>query len=200
MKPKISTETHPDWYYEVPGMKLLILGSYPPHESRRYYNFYYPNKINRFWDILAGIHGSTILHREGTKAVTERKRLMRELKAGVHNMGRKIRRKGSSSADNDIEIVEFQDILAIIKKQKQLKRILLTGYSGPSSTFHAFIRYLAEQRIAVDAPKKPVHGSTFALKVFGREIECVVVYSTSPRFPAKLNTLIEKFAPYIIDL
>jgi G:T/U-mismatch repair DNA glycosylase len=196
VKEKLSTETHPDWYYDVPGMRLLILGSYPPHESRRYYDFYYPNKINRFWDILAGIHGSTILHREGEKAVQERKRLMRSMKVGVHNIGLKIRRKGSSSADNDIAIVEFQDILSIIKKQKQLKRILLTGYSGPSSTFHAFMRYLQEQEIAVDAPKKPVHGSTFALNIAGREIECVVVYSTSPRFPAKLSMLIEKFAPF----
>ncbi len=39
---------------------------------------------------------------------------MEDLRIGVQNVGLKISRKGKSAADNDIEILEFQDILGII--------------------------------------------------------------------------------------
>jgi len=52
---QIIFETHPNWCYDIPQMKTLILGSFPPHESKRKYGFYYPNTQNRFWKILAKI-------------------------------------------------------------------------------------------------------------------------------------------------
>ncbi len=68
-----SIEHHPNWYHDIPAMHTLILGSYPPHADRRHYEFYYPNKVNRFWNILAGIKGHTLGHFKGEDAVKERK-------------------------------------------------------------------------------------------------------------------------------
>lgn len=178
-------------------MRTLILGSFPPHADRRHYEFFYPNKVNRFWSILAGIKGQPLQHFKGEAAVQERKQLMEELQVGVQNMGLKISRKGKSAADNDIEILEFQDILATIRRHPELSRILMPGYSGKSSTVLSFIRYLKEKGISVEIPKPVRHGSSFVLRIDGREILCIALTSTSPRVPILLETLISLFSEYI---
>lgn len=55
----LTREVHPDWYYTVPQMKTLIIGSFPPRTNTpdikrtfRHYEFYYPNKYNYFWKAL----------------------------------------------------------------------------------------------------------------------------------------------------
>lgn len=197
MPPTHSIEHHPNWYHDIPVMHTLILGSYPPHEDRRHYQFYYPNKVNRFWNILAGIKGHVLEHFKGEEAVRERQKLMEDLQIGVHNMGLRISRKGKSAADNDIEILEFQDILGIIHQHRELKRILMPGYSGKSSTVHSFVRYLKEHGIVADIPKAITHGASFIIHIDGRAIECIALTSTSPRVPITLSELITRFSPYI---
>ncbi len=192
-----SIEHHPNWYHDIPVMHTLILGSYPPHEDRRHYEFYYPNKVNRFWNILAGINGHTLRHFEGKDAVEERKQLMEDLHLGVQNVGLKISRKGKSAADDDIELLEFQDILGIIRQHPELSRILMPGYSGKSSTFHSFIRYLKAHGIAVVIPKPVKHGASFVVQVDSRTIECIALTSTSPRVRMSLPDLISRFSQYI---
>lgn len=192
-----SIETHPDWYHDIPVMRTLILGSYPPHADKRHYEFFYPNKVNRFWNILAGIKGHTLQHFKGDAAVQERKQLMEELQIGVQNMGLKISRKGKSAADNDIDILEFQDILATIRRHPELNRILMPGYSGKSSTVLSFIRYLKEQDITVQITKPVKHGSSFVLHIDGREILCIALTSTSPRVAISFEALIALFSEYI---
>src|ERR1700741_4648646 len=101
---EISTEHHPDWYYEIPVMKTLILGSYPPHQNKRDFEFYYPNKQNNFWKILAAIAKTELKYMSGDDAVAEKKQIMKKLKVGVENMGKTIQRRGTSARDTDIVI------------------------------------------------------------------------------------------------
>jgi G:T/U-mismatch repair DNA glycosylase len=197
-KPKvaISHEIHPDWYYDIPVMKTLILGSYPPHEDKRDYCFYYPNTKNRFWKILSQISGCplNIYPRFAKEAVEERHVIMKKLCAGVQNMGLEINRKGKSARDTDIEITKFQDIIHIIKKHKELKRILLPGYSATNSTFHSFIRYLHENRIPVPHIGKPRAVETvFKISINERILECHVLNSTSTAARIKFDNVLNQF-------
>jgi G:T/U-mismatch repair DNA glycosylase len=171
-------ECHPDWYYPVPGMRALILGTFPPHRDKRHYEFYYPNRQNRFWKVMAKIASHQIVFNAGTPAVEERKRLMEQLKVGVQNMGKTIVRDGKSSADKDIEITEFQDILAIINENGSLQTILLTGYSNKTSTYREFVRYLNEKQVRHNAPEKAKADDEFAAQ-FKKPITCIVGNSTS---------------------
>lgn len=127
----------------------------------------------------------------------ERKQLMEDLQIGVQNTGLTVSRKGKSAADNDIEILEFQDILGIIHQHPELNRILMPGYSGKSSTVHSFIRYLKEHGISVDIPKPLRHGASFAFHLDQRIIECIALTSTSPRVRMSLQDLIARFSEYI---
>ncbi|GBU25313.1 hypothetical protein R83H12_01956 [Fibrobacteria bacterium R8-3-H12] len=179
-------ETHPNWYKDVPKMKCLILGSFPPHESRRDYPFYYPNSSNRFWDILAKIAKKELTPIKNLtkkeKAVEERYEIMRLLNVGVQNIGLEIKRKGESADDNDIEITKFQNILSIIKKHSELEKILLAGFSAPNSTAKSFLKYLDSENIPYNIKVKDIKANTeFTINVFNRKIKCVVLNSTSRR-------------------
>lgn len=192
---EIKKEEHPEWYYHIPDMRTLILGTFPPYKDKRDFEFYYPNNQNRFWNVLAKIENCTLKAHEGQDAVEERKKLMKELKVGVQNIGKIINRKGESSLDIDIEILEFQDLLDIINKSEKLEAILLAGYSGKNSTYQSFIRYLKINDIKHNAPKKPIAGCEFSIQC-KRPIRCIVGNSTSRsavRAGVSFEMLIEQF-------
>jgi G:T/U-mismatch repair DNA glycosylase len=180
---------------DVPKMKCLILGSFPPPESDWDYPFYYPYSTNRFWNILAKIanrelaYTKDLTEKKKLKAVKERYEIMRHLNIGVQNMGLKIKRKGDSAKDKDIEIEEFQDILSIIEKHNELEKILLPGFSAPSSTARVFLKYLKCKKIRHEYIRykdvKP--GAKFFIKAANRKIECFVFNSTSTSAGAKVT-------------
>ncbi len=175
---KTKKEDHPDWYYPVQGMRALILGTFPPHIRKRHYEFYYPNSQNRFWKVMAEIANTKLSQNKGQQAVEERKRLMTQLKVGVQNIGKTILRDGVSSADNDIQITEFQDIRGIINENDSLQAILLTGYSGKKSTYGEFVKYLKENQVRHSQPEEVRAGYEFTAH-FKRPITCIIGNSTS---------------------
>jgi G:T/U-mismatch repair DNA glycosylase len=175
---KTKKEDHPDWYYPVQGMRALILGTFPPHIRKRHYEFYYPNSQNRFWKVMAEIANTKLSQNKGQQAVEERKRLMTQLKVGVQNIGKTILRDGVSSADNDIQITEFQDIRGIINENDSLQAILLTGYSGKTSTYGEFVKYLKENQVRHSQPEEVRAGDEFTAH-FKRPITCIIGNSTS---------------------
>jgi len=198
-------ETHPDWYRDLTPMKCLILGSYPPHESKRDYPFYYPNAMNNFWKVLADIAKIKLQYTKKSElktqeakseAVEERFKIMQTLNAGVQNVGKIIMRNGNSSLDTNIEIIEEQDILSIIEKHKELERILLAGFSAKNSTARSFLRYLSKKGISYEIENiRPEE--KFFINVFGRKIECVILNSTSTAGTIKYKELREQFRKYL---
>lgn len=194
------TETHPNWYFDIPVMHILILGSFPPHPSKRDYEFYYPNKINHFWKILSHLaHGHNALKEyKGAAAVEERKQLMVQLKTGVQNIGRIVEREGQSSLDTNIHMREYHDITGIIQKHPELHTILLPGFHAPSSTARSFLNYLQQNGIAHSMPKqvKPGLENSFTLTLAQRSITCHILYSTSPTWKKRYELLLPQFAPF----
>jgi hypoxanthine-DNA glycosylase len=190
-------ESHPDWEHDVPNMRTLILGNFPPHKKRWDYEFYYPNKQNNFWKVLAAINGKALHDMKGEAAVAERKKIMEKLEIGVYNMGKTIKRKGHSARDTDIEIMEFNDIISIIKQHKKLKKIILAGYSAKHSTAKKFMEYLELNKVPFEKPLLIKSGTVFNIKIQEREIECVILNSTSTAAVIKFEKLVEQFLPHV---
>lgn len=194
---KYTIEHHPPWEYEIPGMRVMILGNFPPHPKRWDYEFFYPNKQNNFWKVLASLNNSSLKSVEGKAAVIERRKIMRDLKVGIYNLACVVKRKNQSARDTDIDILEYIDIVSLIKKQKKLKKIILAGFAAKSSTARTFLKLLDEQKIAYDRPAVIKAGTEFKLKLKNRTIDCVILNSTSTAFPIKLAALVEQFRPHI---
>lgn len=199
------TETHPNWYHDIPKMKYLILGSFPPptnHASiarrSRHYDFYYPNKNNYFWKCLAKAFGKNeFIHNEGDPAVQERKHFMETYKVGLNDTALKIRRKERSTNDTDLEVVELQDLKSVIAPHlSTLRTIVLPGYHAPASTYRSFQRYFKELKdpaIYTTSPAKVGPRQIFYLHFNNYKIRCVIMNSTSRAARKPLEEITDQF-------
>jgi G:T/U-mismatch repair DNA glycosylase len=193
-------EEHPNWYKDIPKMRYLILGSFPPHHSKRDYPFYYPNKRNRFWKILAELAGHKLHWTKDldTKlAVQERHTIMETLQVGVQNLGLEIERKGISTLDTDIRITKFQDIISILEVHPELEMILLPGFSAPDSTAKSFSRYISDHCLGNCSIEDIKPHYIFQVNYKGRVLNCVVLNSTSTASRIKYEALLDQFKKYI---
>jgi len=193
------SEIHPSWYRDLPTLRMLILGSFPPHPSKRIYPFFYPNGRNRFWKILADIAGIPLewTKKDPAKAVEERYAIMQKLETGVQNIGYEIERKGTSALDTDIRITKYHDILSIITTHPELTRIMLPGYSAEHSTTRSFLKYIEQKGIrSSDIPSIKTEAA-FKIYVNDREIECVILNSTSTAAKIRYDVLLEQFKRYL---
>ena len=189
------TEKHPSWYRDLPTLRTLILGSFPPHPSKRIYPFFYPNGLNRFWKILADIAGMPLewTKKDPAKAVEERYAIMKKMETGVQNIGYEIERKGTSALDTDIKITKYHDILSIIKAHPELTRILLPGYSAEHSTTRSFLKYIKDIGIRSSEIPPIKAEAAFRIYVEDREIECIILNSTSTAAKIRYDILLEQF-------
>ena len=188
-------EEHPNWYKDVSPMRVLILGSFPPHPSKWVYPFFYPIAGNRFWKILADLAGEPLkwTKTDKIKAVQERYEIMKKLEVGVQNLGLEIERKGKSALDTNIRINKYQNIISIIETHPELRRILLPGYSAINSTAKSFIRLIQQKGIEASAIDQIKPETEFKIHIKGRSIDCVVLNSTSTASRIKYDFLLEQF-------
>jgi len=181
-------------------MRSLILGSFPPHHSKRDYEFFYPNRRNRFWKLLADLAQIPLLSTkdEKTRAVEERYEIMKKLEIGVQNLGLEINRKGKSALDTHIEITKYQDIVSIVEAHPELKKILLPGFSAPHSTARSFLTYIQQNKIKASPINQIKLETRFTIHIQGRSIDCVVLNSTSTASRVKYDFLLEQFRRHIL--
>src|SRR6476620_3962629 len=117
---------HPFKWYIPQNAETLIIGTFPPVEQRWSYKFFYPNINNLFWKILAKISGQE-LSPTSKNMIEDRKEILHTLKVGVTDMGGSIIRLKQDSKDESLQIVEYMDIIEIIKKHKSIRKIILTS-------------------------------------------------------------------------
>ena len=98
--------------------EILILGSIPGVVSLKA-GFYYQNKGNRFWKMLAHCFKVPI-----PAAIGDQKRLLKTSKIALWDVAESCEREGSM--DSDIKNAEFNDIASLVKNYS-IKRIFLNG-------------------------------------------------------------------------
>jgi G:T/U-mismatch repair DNA glycosylase len=187
-------EFHPWGNYVPAGAKSIIIGTFPPTLRNWSYDFFYPNRNNYFWRIMSLIIGSPLQYFSGVEAVEERKNMLNRLGVGVSDMGKIIRRTDKNSSDENLEIVEYMDIFGILEENPSLRKIIFTSSAGKSSAIGWFKSYLTLHGIAFHIPKGKRPLRTF-VQIAGKDIETVLLYSTSARAGAtiSLDSLTEFF-------
>ena len=191
-------EIHP-WNWHIPEkVKTVIIGTFPPMRRNWSFDFFYPNKNNYFWKIMARIAGCSLQYSIGEEAVKERKELLNHLGLGLSDMGQIIRRKTDSSLDQNIEIVAYMDIFRLLDENPSVRKLIFTSSSGKSSAIGWFKNYLSMHNIQINVPKgkRPLRTS---VEINGKSLEIVLLYSTSSRAGASvsLEVLTELFAKEI---
>src|SRR4029078_5825725 len=110
----VPEETHPFKFYSPPNANILIVGTFPPTKKNWSYEFFYPNRQNLFWKIMANIAGKELRHLSGIEAVEEIKEILNFLNGALTDMGLKVSRSRDSSLDEHLVAIEFMDILEIL--------------------------------------------------------------------------------------
>ena len=187
-------ETHLWKWYIPSGAKTVIIGTFPPVRRNWSFDFFYPNKNNYFWRVLAALDGQELQYFSGKEAVTERKALLDRLQVGLSDMGQVICRKKDNSMDENLHIVKYMDILQLLDENPSVSKLVFTSSSGKTSAARWFKNYLTMQGIRYKIPKgkRPLRSR---LELQGRSVEIVLLYSTSPRVGAMIpfDKLVELF-------
>lgn len=179
-------EIHPFKWFVPEDSRVLIVGTFPPTKRNWSYDFFYPNKRNLFWRVMAGVAGVFLQYFSGIEAVEERKKLLQNLQVGITDMGHTITRINDSSLDEHLSIITYMDILTILDNHPSINKIIFTSSSGPVSAAKWFNQYLTTQNILHKFPKgvKPVR-SSFEFK--NRKISLSVLYSPSARAANRIS-------------
>lgn len=179
-------EEHPWEYYIPKEAHTLIIGTFPPVKKKWSFDFFYPNKQNLFWKVMSRISGKELAIAGTIDDVSTRKEVLDLLQAGVTDMGRKIYRSHESSLDENIEAIEYTDIIQLVNNHPGINKLIFTSSNGKTSAARWFKNYLSEQGIIFSWPveKKPIRTH---LLLQDKTYELVVLYSPSSRAANRIS-------------
>lgn len=189
---KYSEETH-KWNFHIPpGATKLFIGTFPTEERNRKFDFFYSSATNRFWEIVTEIAKPLPEIENETDEIEKRKEILKKLKLGLTDMGKKVLRQQSSSKDHSLFPLEFIDIAQILLAHKTIKTIILTGNSQGNSSLSWFSIFCAINKIPFNAKaiEKEKSGEVI---INERVFQVKVTYSPSRLSRIKTGFLIEKY-------
>lgn len=175
-----------------PKATQLIIGTFPTAIHRRSFQFFYPNKDNPFWAVLAAIADTKLLQNDHADAVQNRQSILTKLNLGITDMGYKVLRHSNSSLDQSIFPVEFMNIFQILDDNPTIKRLILTSSSGKNSV-EGWLRSYCKLNSVKFKRLQGKNPKTGLLKYRGREVRVVSVHSTSKTAAKKPADLIEMY-------
>ena len=120
-------EIHPWKWFAPKDSNILIVGTFPTARRNWSFDFFYPNKSNLFWAIMAKIGANELQHYSGLEAVEERKGILTSLNLAITDMGFEVVRQDNSSLDEKLNAVQYMDIFNILKENPSINKILFTS-------------------------------------------------------------------------
>lgn len=183
----------------------LILGTFPTKESNRDFNFFYPNKNNKFWKVLSAISELKLTeYNEGIEwketAIIERKQVLNKLKLGITDIGYTILRHNNSSLDSNLLPVEFSDIFSIVNCCPTIGTVILTSRSKGNSVLSWFSIYCSLNGIELNFDmknKKAPYETKIILN--DRILKIIIVDSPSGAAGNKEEFLINQYRSVLMD-
>ncbi len=192
-------EKHP-WVEYIPeNADKLILGTFPTKEENRDFDFFYPNRYNKFWRVLARIADFKLTDFDKTDewkklAVKERKEILGKLKLAITDIGAVVLRHNNSSLDSNLFPIEFTDIFSIVKKYPKIKTIILTSSSSGNSVLSWFKIYCEINNVELKIDKKnnnfPIETN---VNINNKTLKVIIVYSTSGAAGRSEDFLVEQY-------
>jgi G:T/U-mismatch repair DNA glycosylase len=195
---KYERETLPWPEYIPTGATKLLLGTFPTKKSNRSFEFFYPNKSNRFWKTLSIIADLPLTQFLGDEAVDERKKILEKLRLGICDTGHKILRQKESSLDGNLFPVEFTNVFPILEKCKTIQTVILTSSTKGNSALSWFEAYCELNGIKLLVPKGPLPRSS-EIEIVGKLIKVIAVNSPSRAATVNDKALVKMYSEVLIN-
>jgi AbiV family abortive infection protein len=193
---KYERETIPWAEYTPTGATKLLLGTFPTKKSNRSFEFFYPNKSNRFWKILSILADLPLVHFSNDEAVDERKRILDKLRLGICDTGHKILRQKESSLDGNLFPIEFTNVFAILERCETIQTVILTSSTKGNSALSWFAAYCELNGVKLAVPKGALP-RTSEINVVGRLVKVIAINSPSRAATIKDDEILKMYSSVI---
>ncbi|ENX22645.1 uracil-DNA glycosylase family protein [Acinetobacter vivianii] len=186
----IEIETHPLQPFLPSNAKLLMLGSFPPPQSRWKMDFYYPNYQNDMWRIFGLIFFNDKNHFLDLPNKNFKEQQIREflteIGVGIFDTAYQIKRLQGNASDKFLEIVTPTDLSKLLEQIPMCHTIMTTGDKATDTLMQHF----------PDQPIKPMIGQSVQVKHLDRELNLYRLPSSSRAYPLALEKKAEVYQQF----
>lgn len=186
----IEIETHPLQPFLPSNAKLLMLGSFPPPQSRWKMNFYYPNYQNDMWRIFGLIFFQDKNHFLDLPNKNFKQQLIQDfltqIGIGIFDTAYQIKRLQGNASDKFLEIVTPTDLSKLLEQIPMCHTIMTTGDKATDTLMQHF----------PDQPIKPLIGQSVQVQHLDRELNLYRLPSSSRAYPLALEKKAEVYQQF----
>ncbi|MCR4530575.1 MAG: uracil-DNA glycosylase family protein [Proteobacteria bacterium] len=183
----IEVETHPLKPFLPSNAKLLMLGSFPPPQSRWKMDFYYPNYQNDMWRIFGLIFfkDKNYFLDLANKNFQEQKirEFLTEIGVGIFDTAFQVKRLQGNASDKFLEIVTPTDLAQLLKQIPKCHTIMTTGDKATDTLMLNF----------PEQSNKPMIGQSVQVHFESRELNLYRLPSSSRAYPLALEKKAEAY-------
>lgn len=112
--------------------QILILGSFPSEKSLKE-NFYYGNKSNKFWKVLAEYFNEKLV-----QSIAEKKQFLLAHKIAIWDIVKSTNLIGSNDSALQKEKFEINDIASFLRSHKNVRAVFCNGKTCHKIASQAF--------------------------------------------------------------
>ena len=174
-------ETHPLAPFLPKNAKLLMLGSFPPPQSRWKMNFYYPNFQNDMWKIYGLIFFNDPFYFLDVEAKKFKEQSLRafleQIGVAIFDTAYQVRRLKDNASDKFLEIVTPTDLTQILEQIPNCCHVMTTGEKATET----LIQLMPEETL------KPAIGQSIQVYFAGRDLNLHRMPSSSRAYPLALE-------------
>lgn len=175
----MTIETHPLSPFTPPNSQVLILGSFPPPQTRWKMPFYYPNFNNDFWRIMGLVFFDDKDHFINTayKSFHQDKieQFLNRTGIAISDTAYQVKRLQNNASDKFLEVITPMDIERILDKLPNCTSIITTGEKATQILCDTY---------AATVPKV---GQSVGLKIGQKPITLYRLPSSSRAYPLSLD-------------
>lgn len=147
--------THPYEPYIPENATNLIVGTIPPYRfcpphialEEDDVDFYYGSGDNYFWYLLSEVTGRELIFKNTEEAISQRKKLLKDLQVGITDMVGECIHRGQKSDDNSLEIIKLKDLKKLLSERSKIDTLIYTSQFVASlvnkcadKTYHYWIK------------------------------------------------------------
>ena len=177
----IEIETHPLQPFLPHNAKLLMLGSFPPPQSRWKMDFYYPNYQNDMWRIFGLIFFEDKDHfldlpnkRFNEQQIRD---FLTEIGVAIFDTAYQVKRLQGNASDKFLEIVTATDLSQLLEQIPMCHTIMTTGDKATDTLMQHFPEQI----------NKPMIGQSVQVNYANRELNLYRLPSSSRAYPLALD-------------
>lgn len=174
-------EKHPLLPFAPPNAKVLLLGSFPPPQTRWKMQFYYPNYNNDMWRIMGLIFYQDKSYFIDTDNKCFKRSLIEQFLCcygiAISDTALQVIRLKDNASDAFLQVVKQQDIASLLATMPDCQSIITTGEKATQTLIQQYAKDIVIPKI----------GEHITLNINQQDISLYRLPSSSRAYPLALE-------------